>query len=180
MPGSWDHGRCCCKRLSVPTVFPLRPQTETPHTSRNPEKFGGAQCLSLLWRSLTMHDFAWHGNGRCLQVLPHCPKLSDFRFSGTRSGREGSAAVVKVRRLVGVGGNVSSYARVVISQEISSATVQIQPAVRMRRGGGRYGDELWIMRPLQMHAAVGVGGPGVQIRPSRGAFFLQSDPRSRC
>ncbi|CAM9761018.1 unnamed protein product [Pylaiella littoralis] len=29
------------------------------------------------------------------QVLPQCPKLSDFRFSGTRSGREGSAAVVQ-------------------------------------------------------------------------------------
>lgn len=33
--------------------------------------------------------FAW-------QILPHCPKLADFRFSGTRSGREGSAAVVNV------------------------------------------------------------------------------------
>eukprot|EP00903_Cladosiphon_okamuranus_P007786 g7535.t1 len=32
------------------------------------------------------------------QVLPACPKLSDFRFSGTRSGREGSAAVVKALR----------------------------------------------------------------------------------
>ncbi|CAN0383130.1 unnamed protein product, partial [Ectocarpus sp. 13 AM-2016] len=30
------------------------------------------------------------------QVLPECPNLSDFRFSGTRSGREGSAAVVQV------------------------------------------------------------------------------------
>ncbi|CAN0356116.1 unnamed protein product, partial [Hapterophycus canaliculatus] len=30
------------------------------------------------------------------QVLPKCPNLSDFRFSGTRSGREGSAAVVQV------------------------------------------------------------------------------------
>ncbi|CAN0383006.1 unnamed protein product, partial [Laminaria digitata] len=29
------------------------------------------------------------------EVLPQCPKLSDFRFSGTRSGRDGSAAVVK-------------------------------------------------------------------------------------
>lgn len=31
------------------------------------------------------------------QVLPHCPELADFRFSGTRSGRAGSAAVVEVR-----------------------------------------------------------------------------------
>lgn len=30
------------------------------------------------------------------QVLPECPNLSDFRFSGTRSGQEGSAAVVQV------------------------------------------------------------------------------------
>jgi Leucine Rich repeat len=28
-------------------------------------------------------------------MLPHCPHLTDLRFSGTRAGREGSVAVAK-------------------------------------------------------------------------------------
>lgn len=46
-----------------------------------------------------------------MQVLPHCPELTDFRFSGTRSGRDGSAAVVKVSGWMGlwVGGWVGQF-----------------------------------------------------------------------
>jgi Ran GTPase-activating protein (RanGAP) involved in mRNA processing and transport len=29
------------------------------------------------------------------EMLPHCPHLTDLRFSGTRAGREGSVAVAK-------------------------------------------------------------------------------------
>jgi Leucine Rich repeat len=29
------------------------------------------------------------------ELLPHCPHLTDLRFSGTRAGREGSVAVAK-------------------------------------------------------------------------------------
>jgi hypothetical protein len=29
------------------------------------------------------------------EILPHCPHLTDLRFSGTRAAREGSVAVAK-------------------------------------------------------------------------------------
>ncbi|CAM9203950.1 unnamed protein product [Discosporangium mesarthrocarpum] len=47
----------------------------------------------------TLHFFnnmSGDGGARALaEVLPHCPDLTDLRFSGTRAGRAGSIAVVK-------------------------------------------------------------------------------------